>query len=136
MAKRKKKKQDKTLKRIGVGFGVAGGLLLGWYGVNRYKIWLDSRKLISSTKPITGGSNTGSTGGIPVSNAVICKGDKGSKVRILQSYLKHVKGQNLGAYGVDGDWGNDTQKAVENVFGIGVTCFSQEQVDAMLDAYQ
>ncbi|WP_338815147.1 hypothetical protein V9L05_08620 [Bernardetia sp. Wsw4-3y2] len=135
MAKKKKTKQDKTLSKIGVGFGVAGGLLLTWYGINRYQIWLDNRKMLDgATTAITGGN--GNNTGIPVSQNVICKGDKKPEVRILQSYLKFVKGQDLGAYGVDGDWGTSTQKAVDNVFSNKPICFNQAAVDTFRIAYQ
>ena len=127
--------------KLGLLFGGTGALILIGVVINKANAQGNQTNQTNNYNPYIGGSTIGSnTGASTATNQTtkkaICKGDKGSKVGILQNYLKYVKSQNLGKYGVDNDWGASTQKAVENVFGVGVTCFSQTQLDSMLKEYQ
>lgn len=50
----------------------------------------------------------------PASDVILKKGDKGDDVKDLQRMLIEA-GYSVGSYGVDGDYGKDTQKAVKKL---------------------
>lgn len=63
---------------------------------------------VSSTKPATNGGNT-----VNITLQVLQKGSKGSQVKTLQRLLVAF-GYSVGFYGVDGDFGDSTLKAVKS----------------------
>ncbi|WAL99805.1 peptidoglycan-binding domain-containing protein [Streptomyces sp. Je 1-369] len=57
-------------------------------------------------------SNFGYYCGYDVNNTYADYGDRGNKVREIQAILQY-RGYNIGRYGVDGQFGGDTLKAVK-----------------------
>jgi hypothetical protein len=133
MAKNKKKNKDKDkeIEKIILSVFVLSLAGLGAYYINqRIKIGKEIDAAIGGQNQIQPPQDQN---GI---QTVICKGDNKPEVRILQSYLKFVRGENIGSAGVDGKWGTDTQTAINNIFSQKPTCFNQNAIDTMRIAYQ
>ena len=117
-------------------FALAG---LGIYYVSES---MKNAKEIEAAQNGGQGQGGGQGGGIipPILNPirpeqnVVCKGDKKPEVRILQNYLKYVKGLFIGNTGVDDNWGANTQRAVDKLYQ-NKTCFTNGEIAMMRDAY-
>ena len=73
-----------------------------------YSEYLDQAEPAEPAEPATPAAPAGTGNNYPT----VRKGDKGEKVRELQTLLA-AKGYNLGKYGIDGDFGSATLSAVK-----------------------
>lgn len=118
-AKSKKVSVDTVLFTI-FGLGMAG---LGIYYIS------EKRKENNPQLP-TNTTNNNSNITTPVKPSfgngtpigTLCKGAKSDEVKMLQLFLLN-KGQKLPKYGADGGWGDETQTAVNAIFG-NKTCLN------------
>lgn len=83
--------------------GTATGAHLHW-GIKKNGSWINPEPYLD--KDYTEGEKT-----VNISMTVLKKGAKGEQVKTLQRLLDAL-GYDLGKYGADGDFGNDTDKAV------------------------
>ena len=80
-------------------------------------------------KPIQTQTNT-SAGTFPLK-----KGSKGASVRELQGYLLRIDSKSLPKYGIDGDFGSETQAAVKKITG-KTSVDNQAELDAIKNKAQ
>lgn len=85
-------------------------------GVFKKSYYLNDRKITGYGRPrydISSGASNGSSYEKPVVNSrnYLMKGDVGTEVKTMQEALIKL-GYSCGSYGADGDFGNDTDKAV------------------------
>jgi peptidoglycan hydrolase-like protein with peptidoglycan-binding domain len=83
--------------------------IAGAYFIYRY-FSKDKIREVAAEKPPVGGPDI-------ISEEILRKGSKGAKVRRLQGLLLKIDPNSLPKYGIDGDFGSETEAAVLKILG-------------------